>query len=236
VDLGLSDDELALDDVEPVATTAEAPADVDFGELVTGDVPAVDRAAPVEATSLETGGITGARDAAEAPSQVGATLAEAAPDQAAVEEPDAAELDAAEPDAAELDAAEPDAAELDAAEPDAADLDAAEPDAEEPDTIGAPAANQQHVVNAPTGAPRVRSPADSDITTRSPERAARMATPLATTRVPSIPDANLSVASAIEAVARRLRAGELLISSMQAPASDEAALTLALSAILGVRH
>lgn len=64
----------------------------------------------------------------------------------------------------------------------------------------------------------------------------RMATPLGTMRVPAIPAANLSVAAAIEAVARKLRAGEIVIPTVRPPESDEASLALALSAVLGNRH
>jgi len=72
-----------------------------------------------------------------------------------------------------------------------------------------------------------------------PARAAtvsRIATPLSTMRVPAIPEANLSVAAAIEAVARKLRAGEIVIPAVRPPESDEASLALALSAVLGNRH
>ena len=55
-------------------------------------------------------------------------------------------------------------------------------------------------------------------------------------RVPDIPDLDLHVASALEAVAQRIRAGELHLPPLAGAGDDASSLALALAALLAARH
>lgn len=91
---------------------------------------------------------------------------------------------------------------------------------------------------APTGSEPPAEAESDDGATRIPEIAvlsfeARPGD--GATRIPEIPDLSLCVAAALESVAARIRSGELPIPSVRQPVGDDAAVALALGALLGVR-
>ena len=61
-------------------------------------------------------------------------------------------------------------------------------------------------------------------------------TPLASMRVPAIPDLDLHVAAALESVAQRIRAGELKLPRLDIADDEASSIALALSALLAARR